>query len=165
MSDKTNCTCNTQVYYTDRQCVNHSTVGYPDLAVDDDTIARVVEGEVVYAADINTIKNNIRSLIKLFNGNGTFVSSRGSTIPLKEATDYTVGKSITNTTFNNLSVMGSNVGGEYTGTVEDGAIIQDDEWAALITSFNTSTSNCVCNTDCSCNTVCSVVSDCGCNYS
>lgn len=165
MSEKDNCTCNTQAFYVDRQCTNHSTIGFPEYEIGSGTITNVATGETINASDVNTIKNNIRLLIKKFNGNSTLVSSRGSAIPLNEASNYISGKTITDTTFNNIKTMSHNVGSTYNTSVSDGQIIKDDEWLALIAGFNVAASNCMCNTDCSCNTVCSIVTDCGCNYS
>lgn len=166
MSSKTNCACNAQAYYVDRRCTNYSVAGYTSLKVDDATIARMVSGEVILASDVNTVKNQIRSLVKLYNQNDTFVQARGSSIPLSEATDYTSSLTIKDTQFNRIVLMGTRLGGTYgsSGYVADGDTIKDDEWIALINSFNTSTENCLCNTDCYCNEVCSIVSDCGCNY-
>jgi hypothetical protein len=50
-------------------------------------------------------------------------------------------------------------------TVGVGNKITAAQWQAIISSYNTITQDCICNSDCACNAVCACYNDCGCNYS
>jgi hypothetical protein len=44
-------------------------------------------------------------------------------------------------------------------------LITAAQWQAIISSYNTITQDCICNSDCACNAVCACYNDCACNYS
>lgn len=163
---KDNCACNTQAFYADRQCTNHSTTGYPGLKIPQDTIDLVKSGETILASNFNQMRDSIRTLVRKYNDNKSFVEGRGRKIIYRQHAYLTASSTISAHTFNNLLYMGLDVGAHnVNGHLNAGDTVTTEDWLKLINSFNDATENCLCNTDCSCNTVCSVVSDCGCNYS
>jgi hypothetical protein len=148
-----------------------------------------IPGALITAADINTLKNAIRSELARYSQHRSFANA-GDMASAYLASDSSAadhGASVTvidNKHVNDYETMVQRVnnvvepvGSNYAVLTEqpdlttspnsyaDGELIEDTHWSVLLAKYNTMRQDCICNSDCACNLVCSCNSDCGCNYS
>lgn len=151
------CTLNKVGYCVDLNCAGHRTGCSTNLSLswwDGD-----LDRETITASTIEDLRVKIRTLVSQFNANPNY------SITSREPDQYTRSTVVQASHLNNLDLMVGNIGGTYGPDVSTGTVINDVEWDALLTRFNTVRQMCVCNSDCRCNAVCSCNSDCICNYS
>jgi hypothetical protein len=148
-----------------------------------------VAGGLITAADINTLKNAIRSelarysqhrsfanagdMASAYNSSGSSGADHGANVTVidnRHINDYeTIVQRVNNvvepvgTSFAVLTEQPDAT--TSPNSYADGVLIDDTHWSVLLAKYNTMRQDCICNSDCACNLVCSCNGNCGCNYS
>jgi hypothetical protein len=148
-----------------------------------------VQGGLITAADINALKNAIRTELTRYSLHRSFPNSGAMSLAYASQS-ATVGNHVANSTviddahiddYEQMAQRVNNVvepvGTSYAvltdaadGTTSPlnynaGDLIEDTHWATLLSKYNTMRQDCICNSDCACNNVCNCHNDCACNYS
>jgi len=142
--------------------------------------AEYTVGGKITAADINTLRSNIRAELDRYDDHRSFAGN----VTLREGTVYNTDTKIDNDQINNMERMVRDVlnvtepvGTSYARlsdpvnlttaavTLAEGTQVTKAHWDDLKARYDTIRQDCICNSDCSCNLVCSCHNNCGCNYS